>query len=62
MADKRKKHCWENAEVDRLICLYEERPCLWDQNIYSIRDARGKAFRNKGKMEHTESTTWKRSK
>ena len=67
------KFRWDDEDVDKLIDLYEARPCLWDiaDRSYSKRDIKEKALseikgvRNwnsshQGKVELSESTAWKR--
>ena len=27
---KSRKFCWKDEDIERLIDLYEARPCLWD--------------------------------
>ena len=41
---KAKKFNWDDKDVEKLIDLYEERPCLWDIARYSKRDIKEKAL------------------
>ena len=43
---KSQKFRWEDEDIERLIDLYEARPCLWDiaDPTYSKRDVREKAL------------------
>ena len=43
---KTKLHKWSEEEVEKLIDIYEERPCLWDtfKKEYSKRDIRDGNF------------------
>ena len=42
----KQKYKWNDQTVEKLIDLYEERPCLWDisDRSYSIRDVKEKAL------------------
>ena len=42
----KQKYKWTDEEVEKLIDLYEERPCLWDisDRSYSKRDLKEKAL------------------
>lgn len=46
MADNKKKYRWEDEEIDQLINLYEERPCLQDiaDKSYQKRDIKERAL------------------
>ena len=44
------KFRWDDEDVDKLIDLYEARPCLWDiaDRSYSKRDIKEKALSERG--------------
>ena len=46
MAGSSQEHRWTDERTERVIALFEERPCLFNTKIkdYSNRDKKGKAY------------------
>ena len=46
MAEIRSNKKWQDGEIEKLIDLYEENPCLWDifDNSYQKRDVKERAL------------------
>ena len=63
MADekKAKKYCWDDEEIEKLLDLYEEHPCLWDirDPSYQKREVKERALAEIGETLEIESSVIK---